>query len=366
MSNDLHKGITILALETSCDETSASVYTSTQRIVSNIIHSQAKLHAAYGGVVPEIASRAHIEKVGLITQQALEAANITMEDIDAVGVTCRPGLPGALLVGIAYAKSLAYMAQKPIIGVNHIHGHVCSPFIEHDVPFPHLCLLASGGHTGLYYVEDVETYTLIAQTRDDAAGEAIDKCAKMLNLPYPGGPYIEALARKGGFRDTLRFPRLKKDMTDFSFSGLKTAILYYLIDSGVRNPETADSGMVAPWMQEACSSSLLHSIADIFIRRIELALEKYPKAKALTFVGGVAANMFLRERLSEFLKTRDMNLYVPTKRLCTDNAGMIAYVAHYYAEKGCYSDWHVDSWTPELVRPGKTLYDISFATSYNN
>lgn len=149
-------------------------------------------------------------------------------------------------------------------------------------------------------------------------------------------------------------------MTDFSFSGLKTAILYYLIDSGVRHPETADSGMVAPWMQEACSSSLLHSIADIFIRRIELALEKYPKSKALTFVGGVAANMFLRKRLTEFLDTRGMQLYVPAKRLCTDNAGMIAYVAHHYAQKNWYSDWHVDSWTPELVRPGTTAYTLSF------
>src|SRR5271156_2111294 len=218
-----------LGIETSCDETAAAVYHSERGILSNKLFSQIDLHRIYGGVVPEVASRSHLEKINLIVQEALDAAGVTLDDINVIAVTSNPGLAGSLLVGLCFAKGIAYAQDKKLIGINHLEGHAFSAFLEHDIPFPHLCLTASGGHTALYLVQDFGDYQVIGQTLDDAAGEAFDKVAKLINLPYPGGPVIEKLAREMEFKDFFHYPRNKDIGLDFSFSGLKTAVLYDLV-----------------------------------------------------------------------------------------------------------------------------------------
>ena len=233
----------ILGIETSCDETSAAVYDTQYLpkptdhitheracgILSNVTYSQIEQHKQFGGVVPEVASRSQLEKITPIVKCALKEANVSLDDIDAIAVTKTPGLPGSLLVGVCFAKALAWGANKKIIGVNHLEAHAFSPLLEHDVPFPHLCLTASGGHTSLYLVEEFGKYKLIAETLDDAAGEAFDKIAKMMGLDYPGGPIIERLAFEAEFQDFCNYPRGKRNRKDFSFSGLKTAVLYDLV-----------------------------------------------------------------------------------------------------------------------------------------
>lgn len=227
---NMNKDIITLAIETSCDETSVAVLKNGREVLSNIISSQIDIHKKFGGVVPEVASRKHIETINLIIQQALDEANITFNDIDLVGVTQGPGLVGALLVGISSAKAIAYAIDKPLVGVNHIEGHICANYIEHkDLQPPFTCLVVSGGHTYLIYVKDYTDYELFGRTRDDAAGEAFDKVARALGLPYPGGPVIDRLSKEGN-PDAVDFPRvyLEQNSYDFSFSGLKTAVLNYL------------------------------------------------------------------------------------------------------------------------------------------
>jgi N6-L-threonylcarbamoyladenine synthase len=334
----------ILAIESSCDETAAAVYSTTRGVLSNKLFSQIDLHAKYGGVVPEIASRSHIEKINPIVTQALEAAHVKLEDIDTVAVTQRPGLPGSLLIGVCFTKALAGTLNKKIIGVNHLEGHAFSACIENKITFPFLCLTASGGHTAVYYIKDFGDYEVIGQTTDDAAGEAFDKVAKLIGLPYPGGPVIEKLAAQVNFEDFYKYPRLKDIATlDFSFSGLKTAVLYDLVKKDLYNLQ--DKKFLAPGnieLQQKVSSSLLVCIGDIFERVLERALKRYPAATAVTFVGGVACNKYLKNRLNVMALKHKREFYSPSPQYCTDNAAMIAYVAQYKAAQNNYSDLSMD------------------------
>lgn len=333
---------TILAFETSCDETAVAVFN--EHVLSSTLFSQIDLHARYGGVVPEIASRSHIEKINTVTQQALDAAGVPLTAIDVIAVTQRPGLPGSLLIGVCFAKALAAALKKPIIGVNHLEGHIFSACIENDIPFPFICLTASGGHTALYYVTGFGKFELIGQTLDDAAGEAFDKVAKLIGLPYPGGPVIEKLAAEVGFKDFFHYPRLKDTHTlDVSFSGLKTAVLYDLVKKNLYNLETKKflaHGDVS--LQQQVASSLLVCIGDIFEKLLQRALRKYPETKAVAFVGGVACNKYLKQRLSALAEKNDITCYSPSPRYCTDNAAMIAFVANYKARNNEFSDLSMD------------------------
>ncbi len=334
----------ILAVESSCDETAASVYSSTAGVLSNELFSQIDLHARYGGVVPEIASRSHIEKINPIVQQALDKAHVSLKDIDIFAVTQRPGLPGSLLIGVSFVKALAGVMQKSIIGINHLEGHVFSACIENSIPFPFIGLTASGGHTALYYVRGLGDFELIGQTTDDAAGEAFDKVAKLIGLPYPGGPVIEKLATQVDFHDFFHYPRLKNHATlDFSFSGLKTAVLYDLVKKDLYNLKDKQFLAVGDRaLQKQVASSLLVCIGDIFERALERAFKQYPEAQALAFVGGVACNNYLKNRFKTTTSRLKKEFYFPSPRYCTDNAAMIAFVAHYKAQKGQYSDLSLD------------------------
>jgi len=333
----------ILGIETSCDETAAAVYCSQKGILSSVLFSQVDLHKAFGGVIPEIASRSHLEKIPLIINKALKEAGHTIESIDSIAVTNKPGLPGSLHIGVAYAKSIAYAANKKLIGVNHLEGHAFSPFLEFDVPFPHICITASGGHTSMYLVHDFGEYETIGTTADDAAGEAFDKIAKMIDLPYPGGPEIEKMAKLVDFKDFFFYPRGKEKNLNFSFSGLKTAVLYDLIKKNAFDLKTKtflkkDDEL----LKKQVSSSLLVCIADIFEEKLSYAIKKYPRIKALTFVGGVACNKYIRSKLQKLASQHNLNLYIPKPAYCTDNAAMIALVGNYKAQKGQYYELDLD------------------------
>jgi len=331
----------ILGIESSCDETAAAVYDSEKKLLSNELFSQIDLHKEFGGVIPEIASRSHLEKIVPIVESALNKAGVALDEIDAVAVTTKPGLPGSLSVGTSFAKAIAWSAGKKIIGINHLEGHVFSACIENDIPFPFLALTVSGGHSSMYLVKGLGDFELVATTIDDAAGEAFDKVAKMMNLPYPGGPVIEKLAATVGFEDFFSYPRGKKKL-HFSFSGLKTAVLYDLVKQGAYDLKTKqflkDDDQE---LKAKVSSSLLVCMGDVFKQKIKLALAEHPEVKALSFVGGVACNQYLRDVLSNFCKGRKIECYYPSRRLCTDNAGMIAFVGHYKALQNKFSDFDI-------------------------
>ena len=346
----------VLGIETSCDETGCAVFDSQKnKILSNELFSQVKLHANYGGIVPEIASRSQLEKIDIVTKRALLEAQCTLDDIETIAVTTGPGLAGSLLIGICFAKSIAWCKGKKIVSVNHHEGHVYSTFFNadghasNDIPFPHICLLASGGHTSIYLVKNFLDYELIARTTDDAAGEALDKTAKAIGLPYPGGPEIEQLANQVSFEDFFAYPRGKsngkKSNTEifFSFSGLKTAVLYHLVKQGAYNLST---GMIKSKMttelQQQVSSSLLNCIADIFSNNVSTAFKKFPEAKALTFCGGVACNKFIRSKLETMCANNNKNFFCPPPQFCTDNGGMIALVGSHKASQGLFSDHTID------------------------
>lgn len=332
----------ILGIETSCDETAAAVYTTAQGIRSNVLYSQIALQQQYGGVMPEIAARTHLEKIRGIVEEALSKAQVSLKDIDAIAVTNKPGLSGSLLIGLCFAKGIALAQHKKLIGVNHLEGHIFSAHIEHAVPFPYLCLTASGGHTALYYVEDYGKYTLVGQTVDDAAGEAFDKIARLIGLTYPGGPLIEKLAKKVNFQDFFHYPRLKKVGLDFSFSGLKTAVLYDLVKRGAYDMASKKLLNHDPALQEQVASSLLVCIADIFEQRLLEALKLYPHAQAVTFVGGVACNQYIKSRLNTLAQSHNKQFFSPSPAYCTDNGAMIAFVGHYKAEQGLFSPLTLD------------------------
>jgi N6-L-threonylcarbamoyladenine synthase len=332
----------ILGIETSCDETAASIYQSDKGILSNELFSQTMLHAAFGGVVPEIASRSHLEKIRPIISAALDRAHIELNQVTGIAVTYTPGLPGSLLVGVSFAKAVAWALQKKLIGVNHLEGHIFSACIENQISFPFACITASGGHTALYIVEDYGRYTLLGQTLDDAAGEAFDKVAKLLHLPYPGGPIIENLAQEVDFQDFFHYPRSTPHSLDFSFSGLKTAVLYDLVKRGAFDLEhkrfLKEHDL---FLKQQVASSLLVCIADIFEQKLRLVLEEY-SIKAIAFVGGVACNKYLRARLSKFSEKHGKPFFVPSPAYCTDNGAMIAFAGHYKAQQGKFSDFTLD------------------------
>lgn len=338
----------ILGIESSCDETAAAVYSSEEGVLSNVIFSQINIHKNYGGVVPEIASRSHLERIREVVDQALSCAKTDLEDLDAIAVTNKPGLPGSLLIGISFAKALAWATylkfNKPkIIGINHLEGHIYSACIENDIPFPFICLTASGGHTALYLVEDFDKYQLIGQTLDDAAGEAFDKISKLINLGYPGGPIIEKMAAELNFQDFFSYPRSTPHSLDFSFSGIKTAVLYDLIKRNAYNLKdkkfAKDDDI---YLKQQIASSLLVCISDIFRQKLILAFKKFNNVKAVAFVGGVASNAFISRKLKELCTENNRLFFKPATQYCTDNGAMIAFVGYHKALKNKFDDFSLD------------------------
>ncbi len=316
----------ILAIETSCDETSAAVVINGRHIKSNIISSQIDIHKKFGGVVPEIASRKHVELIMPVVSQALEEAAIRLEDVDAIAATYGPGLVGALLVGLSAAKGLAFATGKPLIGIHHIEGHIAANYLENEVfEPPFICLVASGGHSHIVHVSDYSSFTILGQTRDDAAGEAFDKIARALGLGYPGGPLIDAEAQKGDPR-AVDFPRVyfNDGTRDFSFSGLKTAVLNYL-NSKEQKGEPVNIPDVCASFQQA--------VVDVLVNNtIQAALEY--GARRIALAGGVASNSQLRRSMKEAAAHNGMELFYPRPLFCTDNAAMIAAAAYYEMQRG--------------------------------
>lgn len=320
------QGLNILAIESSCDETAAAVVRDGRQVLSNVIASQIEIHQQYGGVVPEIASRKHIEKINQVIEEALSAAGTTLPEIDAVGVTYGPGLVGALLVGVSAAKALAYAAKKPLIGVHHIEGHISANYIAHpDLQPPFLCLVVSGGHTHLVIVKEYGVYEIIGQTRDDAAGEAFDKVARAIGLGYPGGPKIQKLAQEGD-KTAIPFPRAKIEGAeyDFSFSGVKSAVLNYL-NSCEMKQETVNRADVAASFQEA--------VVEVLVEHTIRAAKRLGIHK-IALAGGVASNAALRAGMDLACSRRGYQLYYPEPLLCTDNAAMIGAAAYYEYLRG--------------------------------
>jgi N6-L-threonylcarbamoyladenine synthase len=288
-------------------------------------------HQKFGGVIPEIASRSQLEKITPIIQEALDKAQVTLDEITTIAVTNKPGLPGSLLAGLCFAKSIAWSRNKKLIGVNHLEGHVFSSYLEHNAPFPHLCLTASGGHTSLYLVKNFGEFEIIGQTIDDAAGEAFDKVSKLLDLGYPGGPIIEKRAASVDFKDFFHYPRSKQNTPMFSFSGLKTAVMYDLVKRGLYDMKTKTLLDSSEELKNKVASSFLVCVADIFEQKIKLALKMHPEVKAITFVGGVACNKYIKNRISQLAQEHNVAFYSPSAQFCTDNGAMIAFVGHYKA-----------------------------------
>lgn len=321
MNEESKKDIYILAIESSCDETAASVVKNGRYVLSNIISSQIDLHTLYGGVVPEIASRKHIENIDAVITEAMKQARKTFDDIDAIGVTYGPGLVGALLVGLAEAKALAFALDKPLIGVHHIEGHISANYIQ-DVNFepPYMALVVSGGHTNLVYVEDYGKYEIMGKTRDDAAGEAFDKVARVIGMGYPGGPKIEKAAMLGN-KEAIHFPHvfLEDDSYDFSFSGLKSSVLNYVNKMKMMNEEIVPNDIAA---------SFQYSVIDVLVNKtMKAAKEK--KITKIAMAGGVSANSTLREAMKKACDENGFTLNIPAPILCTDNAAMIGSAAYY-------------------------------------
>lgn len=313
--------VKILAIESSCDETAAAVVVDGREVRSNIISSQIALHTLYGGVVPEIASRKHIEKINQVIEQAVLEADTSLDEIDAIGVTYGPGLVGALLVGVAEAKAISYAKKIPLVGVHHIEGHICANYIENqDLKPPFLCLVVSGGHTHLVRVADYGTYEILGKTRDDAAGEAFDKVARAIGLGYPGGPKIEKVAREGD-PHAVEFPRAKiaDGPYDFSFSGLKSAVLNYLNNCQMKG---------IPVIQADIAASFQNAVTDVLIGNAVKAIKEFGADK-FAIAGGVASNGTLREGMRDACEKCGAKFYHPSPVYCTDNAAMIGVAAYY-------------------------------------
>jgi len=335
--NSRRRGATlslILGLETSCDETSAAIVADGRTILSNIISSQIDVHQKFGGVVPEIASRKHIENVMPVVDEALTAAGVKLADVDAIGVTYGPGLVGALLVGVAAAKALAFAAQKKLVGVNHLEGHIFANYLAHQkLEPPFVALVVSGGHTSLVYQKGYNDFELLGQTRDDAAGEAFDKVARVMGLPYPGGPFIDRLAAQGD-PESISFPRAKTgENYEFSFSGLKSAVLNYL-NSARQKGESVDQANVAASFQKA--------VVDVLVTKTLQAAKQYAVDK-IVLAGGVAANSGLRAELSEKSAEAGFKLFYPSLVLCSDNAAMIASRAFFKHRAGEWTDLRLNA-----------------------
>lgn len=332
---DEKKDVLILAIESSCDETAAAVIKNGREVLSNIISSQIALHTLYGGVVPEIASRKHIEKINQVIEAALSEAGVTLDDIDAVGVTYGPGLVGALLVGVAEAKAIAYAAKKPLIGVHHIEGHIAANYIEHkELEPPFLCLVVSGGHTHLVCVEDYGRFQILGRTRDDAAGEAFDKVARAIGLGYPGGPKIDKVSKEGD-SDAVSFPRahVGDSLYDFSFSGVKSSVLNYINGCQMRGEE---------WNQADVAASFQKAVVDVLVENAMRAVREYG-AEKFAIAGGVAANSALRSAMKEACGRQGADFYYPSPIYCTDNAAMIGAAAYYEYLNGTRHGWDLNA-----------------------
>jgi N6-L-threonylcarbamoyladenine synthase len=324
------KDIIVLGVESSCDETAAAVVRNGREVLSNVISSQIDIHQKFGGVVPEVASRKHVELVIPVIDQALEEARIKLEDVDVIGVTYGPGLVGALLVGLSAAKALAFAANKPFVGVHHIEGHIAANYLEYpDLEPPFVCLVASGGHSHIVYVGDYNKFEIMGQTRDDAAGEAFDKVARAIGLGYPGGPLIDKAAKSGN-KNAIAFPRVlfEDGSLDFSFSGLKTAVLNYLNTAEQKGEKIIVEDVAASFQQ---------AVVDVLVRNV-IEAGKQKGVKNIALAGGVAANSALRSGLKAAAEEYGFSVRYPKPVLCTDNAAMIACAAYYEYRSGSASE----------------------------
>lgn len=329
------KDTLILAIESSCDETAASVVKNGRCVLSNNISSQIAIHTLYGGVVPEIASRKHIEKINQVVEAALKEADVTLDDIDAIGVTYGPGLVGALLVGVAEAKAIAYAKKKPLVGVHHIEGHVSANYIEHpDLEPPFLCEIISGGHTHLVIVKDYGSFEILGRTRDDAAGEAFDKVARAIGLGYPGGPKIDKLAKEGN-PHAIDFPRAHMEDApyDFSFSGVKSAVLNHLNKCRMTGEPIVEADIAASFQQ---------AVVDVLVDNAIRAAKDYHMDR-LAIAGGVASNGALRAAMEAACEKEGIRFYRPSPIFCTDNAAMIGVAAYYEYQKGTRHGWDLNA-----------------------
>ena len=319
----------ILAIESSCDETAAAVVKNGREVLSNVIFSQIDLHTVYGGVVPEIASRKHIEKINQVIEEALRKAEVTLDDITAIAVTYGPGLVGALLVGVSAAKAISFATGKPLIGVHHIEGHISANFIENkELEPPFVCLVVSGGHSHLVIVKDYGEYEIVGRTRDDAAGEAFDKVARAIGLGYPGGPKIDKVSKEGN-PDAIHFPRAKvgENEYDFSFSGLKSAVLNYLNSCQMKGEEICQADVAASFQK---------AVIEVLVGHAMHAVDEYGYKK-FAIAGGVASNSSLRAAFEEECAKKNIEFYHPSPVYCTDNAAMIGTAAYYEYQKGVRS-----------------------------
>lgn len=329
------ESVTILAIESSCDETAAAVVRNGREVLSNVISSQIDLHKLYGGVVPEIASRKHIEKINQVIAGAIEEAGTGWEEIDAIAVTYGPGLVGALLVGVAEAKAIAYARNLPLIGVHHIEGHISANYIENkDLEPPFLCLVVSGGHTHLVCVKDYGKYEILGRTRDDAAGEAFDKVARAIGLGYPGGPKIDRLSKEGN-ADAIVFPKahITDSPYDFSFSGVKSSVLNYLNGCKMKGEN---------WNQADVAASFQKAVVEVLVENAMRGVEEYG-LKKLAIAGGVASNQTLRTAMQEACEKNGIEFYHPSPILCTDNAAMIGAAAYYEYQNGTRHGWDLNA-----------------------
>lgn len=327
--------VTILAIESSCDETAAAVVRNGRTVMSNVISSQIELHKLYGGVVPEIASRKHIEKINQVIEEALHQAELSLENMDAIAVTYGPGLVGALLVGVAEAKAISYAAKKPLLGVHHIEGHISANYIENpDLEPPFLCLVVSGGHTHLVKVNDYGVYEILGRTRDDAAGEAFDKVARAIGLGYPGGPKIEQLSKEGD-PDAIPFPRAKvaDNPYDFSFSGVKSAVLNYINGRRMKNESIVAADIAASFQK---------AVTQVLIDHASMAIEEFGLDR-FAIAGGVASNATLRNGMKEACEKKSIRFYHPSPVFCTDNAAMIGAAAYYEFKAGIRHGWDLNA-----------------------
>lgn len=335
----MNKDIKILAIETSCDETAASVIQNGSEVLSNVVVSQIESHKRFGGVVPEVASRHHVEAITNVIEVAMTEANLKPSDLDAVAVTEGPGLIGALLIGINAAKTYAFVHDLPLIPVHHIAGHIYASQLEAPLQFPLMSLVISGGHTELIYMKDHMSFEIVGETRDDAVGEAFDKVARVIDLPYPGGPHIDKLAQTG--EDTFDFPRglIKEDTYDFSFSGLKSAVINKLHNYRQKGIEINKNDVAASFQK---------SVVDVLTDKTFRSMEDY-KVKNLVIAGGVAGNSEIREEFSKLCNARDVNLHIPSLKYCTDNAAMIGAAAYHLYFKDHRAD---------LTLNGRNFIDI--------
>lgn len=317
------KDILILGIESSCDETAAAVVKNGREVLSNVISSQIAIHEKFGGVVPEIASRNHVEAISNVVKKALKDANITLSEIDAIAVTYGPGLVGALLVGVSYAKALAFACKKPLIGTNHIEGHIAANYITHEeLKPPFLAFVISGGHTHLVHIKDYKEFEIIGKTRDDAIGEAFDKVARVIGLGYPGGPKIDKLAKEG--EANIKLPETHFENLDFSFSGIKTAV----INLNHKTPDLNKADLAA---------SFEKAVTDVLVENSIKACEEL-NLKTIALAGGVSANSYIRNRFLELEETNGIKVYYPEPILCTDNAAMIASAGYYNYINGIKSE----------------------------